>query len=166
MDEMNERDLASRGEHQQSAEEVDDQFRALMEGLRTTIPGVMVMFSFLLVLPFQTQFIELSTVNTIVYYMAFGSAASSAILLMAPGVHQRVRAPISGIKRRQMSHVMAATRLAIVGTGFFLVSIVSVVYLVSSLVLGGVFAAVAGGIIALVAVWSWFFLPLVRFESS
>jgi Zn-dependent protease len=48
----------------------------------------------------------------------------------------------------------------------FLVSIVSVVYLVSSLVLGGVFAAVAGGIIALVAVWSWFFLPLVRFESS
>jgi hypothetical protein len=47
-----------------------------------------------------------------------------------------------------------------------LVSIVSVVYLVSSLVLGGVFAAVAGGIIALVAVWSWFFLPLVRFESS
>lgn len=27
--------------------EVDDQFRSLMEGLRTTIPGVMVLFSFL-----------------------------------------------------------------------------------------------------------------------
>jgi hypothetical protein len=137
-----------------------------MEGLRTTIPGVMVMFSFLLVLPFQTQFIELSTVNTVMYYVAFGSAASSSILLMAPGVHQRVRAPISGIRRRQMSHVMAATRLAIVGTGFFLVSIVSVVYLVSSLVVGGVFAAVAGGTIALVAVWSWFLLPLLQFGSN
>jgi hypothetical protein len=61
---------------------------------------------------------------------------------------------------------MAATRLAIVGTGFFLVSIVSVVYLVSSLVVGGVFAAVAGGTIALVAVWSWFLLPLLQFGSN
>ena len=31
--------------------DVDDQFRSLMEGLRTTLPGVQVLFAFLVVLP-------------------------------------------------------------------------------------------------------------------
>lgn len=137
-----------------------------MEGLRTTIPGVMVMFSFLLVVPFQSQFVELSTVNTIVFYIAFGSAASSAILLIAPSVHQRVRAPISGIRRRTMSHVMTATRLTIVGTVFFMVTIVSVVFLVSSLLGGDLFAIFATALAAALASWAWFYLPLVHFDKK
>ncbi len=35
---------------------VDDRFRALLEGLRTTIPGVMVLFAFLLTVPLATSF--------------------------------------------------------------------------------------------------------------
>ena len=33
--------------------DVDDQFRAILEGLRTTLPGVQVLFAFLLTLPLQ-----------------------------------------------------------------------------------------------------------------
>lgn len=39
--------------HEASPDEIDDQFRAVLEGLRTTIPGVMVRFSFLLALHFR-----------------------------------------------------------------------------------------------------------------
>lgn len=161
---MNGGEDVSRG-HERS-EEVDDQFRALMEGLRTTIPGVMVVFSFLLVLPFQSQFLELSTVNSVVYYVAFGSAAASAILLIAPSVHQRVRAPISGIRRHSISHVMAATRLAIVGTALFAVTIVSAVYLVSALLGGGLFATLAAALTVAMVSWAWFYLPIVRFRRE
>jgi hypothetical protein len=149
-----------------SNDEVDDQFRALMEGLRTTIPGVMVLFSFLLVLPLQASFGDISDPNTIVYYVAFSSAAVSSILLIAPSVHQRVRAPISGIKRTSWNHVMTATRIAIAGTVFFLVSVAAVVYLVSSLVFYDWLGIMATVMIAVTAAWAWFYLPLVRFNRK
>lgn len=149
-----------------SAEEIDDQFRAIMEGLRTSIPGVMVLFSFLLVLPLQSSFTEIDEVNRIVYYVAFTSAAIAAVLLIAPSVHQRVRAPISGIKRRSWGHVMYATKLAIAGTVFFLIAIAAVVFLVSSLVFTNVLAIAATIAIAVISTWSWFYVPLVSFGND
>jgi len=144
-------------------EEVDDQFRAVLEGLRTTIPAVMVLFSFLLILPLQASFGDVSDPNTIVYYIAFASAAISSVLLISPSVHQRVRAPISGITRHTYSHVMYATKLALAGTVVFLVAIVAVVYLVSSLVFSDPIAIGASGVVAAVACWAWFYVPLVTF---
>ena len=149
-----------------SDEEVDDQFRALMEGLRTTIPGVMVLFSFLLVLPLQASFGDISDPNTIVFYIAFASAAISSVLLIAPSVHQRVRGPITGIKRTTWSHVMYATKVAIAGTVAFMISIASVVFLVSSLVFTDWLAIVATVIVSATAAWAWFYLPLVRFNRD
>lgn len=149
-----------------SDEEVDNQFRAVLEGLRTTIPGVMVLFSFLLLLPLQTSFGDLSDVNALIFYVAFTSAAVSSVLLIAPSVHQRVRAPISGIKRRTASHVMFATKVALAGTVTFLVSIMAVVYLVTSLVFNDVFAVAATVITTLIASWAWFYLPLVTFNKD
>lgn len=145
---------------------VDDQFRALMEGLRTTIPGVMVLFAFLLTLPLQAPFDEIGGVGTTFYYVAFLSSALAAILLIAPSVHQRVRAPVSGIRRREIQHVMVAARLAIAGTVLFLVSISASVYLVTSLVLDDIPASVATALVAAVAGWSWFYVPLVRFGKG
>ena len=145
--------------------EVDDQFRAMMEGLRTTIPGVMVLFSFLLLLPLQVPFDEISDVNVVIFYVAFASAAISSVLLIAPSVHQRVRAPISGIKRHTRSHVMFATKVALAGSVTFLVSIVAVVYLVSSLVFDDVLAIAATVVISIISGWAWFYVPLVTFNK-
>lgn len=147
-------------------QDVDDQFRAVLEGLRTTIPGVMVLFSFLLILPLQSSFPEISTSNTAVFYTAFVSAALSSVLLIAPSVHQRVRAPISGIRRTSLEHVMSATKIAIVGTVLFLISISAVVYLVSSIVFADSFAAVATTVTTVIAGWAWFYVPLVRFRHQ
>lgn len=150
---------------ERDAQDVDDQFRAVLEGLRTTIPGVMVLFSFLLILPLQSAFPEISAGNTAVFYTAFVSAALSSVLLIAPSVHQRVRAPISGIRRTSLEHVMSATKIAIVGTVLFLVSISAVVYLVSSLVFDHSLAAVATAVTTAVAGWTWFYVPLIRFRD-
>lgn len=155
-----------RANNPQDQEEIDDQFRALMEGLRTTIPGVMVLFSFLLILPLQASFADLGDVNTYVFYVAFGSAALASVLLISPSVHQRVRAPISGIKRRTWSHVMYATKMAIAGTVAFLVAISAVVFLVSSLVFSDQAAIVATVFLATIAAWAWFYVPLIKFDTS
>lgn len=144
-------------------QEIDDQFRSLMEGLRTTIPGVMVLFAFLLTLPLQPAFAGLTTLDRNVFYLAFVASALAAVLLISPSVHQRLRAPISGLRRGSWSHVMTATRLSIAGTVSFSIAIGSVVYLVSSLVFATPVAIVATAITAGVLYWSWFHLPLVTF---
>jgi len=147
-----------------SQDDVDAQFRALMEGLRTTIPGVMTLFAFLLILPLQSSFADLGGVDKSVYYTAFGSSALASVLLIAPSVHQRVRAPISGIKRRTFDHVMTGVRLAIAGTMIFLVAVGAVVYLITALVFATPLAIVATIVVSAVAIWAWFYLPLVHFR--
>lgn len=161
---MNSADSKSESGGDKSPQEVDDQFRAIMEGLRTTIPGVMVLFSFLLILPLQSSFSEISSTDTAVFYTAFLSSALSSVLLIAPSVHQRVRAPISGIRRTTLEHVMTATRIAVVGTVLFLLSISAVVYLVSAIVFADSVAALATAGTTLIAGWAWFYVPLVRFR--
>lgn len=143
----------------------DDQFRALMEGLRTTIPGVTVLFGFLLALPFQSDFGEIAAVDRFTYGVAFLSTALAAVLLIAPSVHQRVRGLMTGIPRRSPEHVKVAVALTVVGTVSFLIAIVSSTYLVSSVRLGSVGAGIVLAATALLAAWSWFYLPLVTFKK-
>lgn len=157
---------AAPGTSKPDADEIDNQFRALMEGLRTTIPGMMVFFAFLLTLPLQVRFASLSRVDRAAFYIAFFSSALSALLLISPSVHQRMRAPKTGIKRRTLAHVMIAVKLALAGTVFFLIAIVAVVYLVSVLVFTTAWAAVAATVgVAGFAIWAWFYIPLIEFEK-
>lgn len=146
--------------------EVDDQFRALMEGLRTTLPGVQVLFGFLLVLPLQVPFADLAGPQLWAYYTAFSTAAFASLLLIAPSVHQRVRSVESGVPRRHMRHVIVAVWLAIVGSISFLISMVASVYLVSELVLRTSWALIAGAITLAVGLWAWIYLPLVSFARD
>jgi hypothetical protein len=144
--------------------ELDDAFRAVMEGLRTTLPGVQVLFAFLLTMPLQPGFSELDRLDRDVFYLAFASSALASVLLITPSVHQRIRAPISGLRRRTARHVFVAIRIANAGTVIAAVALSASVYLVTSLVFGDRAGAVAAGVLALVTAWAWFYLPLVSFR--
>lgn len=143
----------------------DEQFRALMEGLRTTIPGVTVLFGFLLALPFQSDFGDIGAVDRFTYGLAFLSTALASVLLIAPSAHQRVRALLTGIPRRSPEHVRVAVALTVAGTVCFLVAIVASSYLVASVRLGSVGAGITLATIGGLAGWSWFYLPLVTFSK-
>jgi hypothetical protein len=78
-------------------ESADDTFRALMEGLRTTIPGVTVLFGFLLALPFQSDFgSHLDRRSDHLRRRVPLGRRWRAVLLIAPSVHQRVRGLMTG----------------------------------------------------------------------
>lgn len=136
-----------------------------MEGLRTTIPGVTVLFGFLLALPFQSDFGEIGAVDRFTYGLAFLSTALASVLLIAPSAHQRVRGLITGIPRQSPEHLKVALVLTVAGTVSFLVAIVASSYLVASVRLGSVGAAITLAVIGGLAAWSWFYLPLVTFRK-
>lgn len=154
------------GDGRDDQNEVDDQFRALMEGLRTTLPGVQVLFAFLLALPLQASFTDLEATQLWAYYIAFATAAISSLLLIAPSVHQRVRSVRSGVRRRHLRHVIVAVWLTIVGSITFLISMVASVYLVTELVLRTTWASVAVAVTLGLGLWAWFYLPLVSFARD
>ena len=148
-------------------EDVEDAFRAVMQGLRLTLPGVQVLFAFLLTLPLQAAFGELETFGKGAYFVAFSCSAVASILLIAPSAHQRFRAPATGVYRRSERHLAFTVRLTIVGTLFSAVAMGASVYLVAFLVLGSTIgAAVATAAIALLIGWAWMFIPLVTFRGS
>jgi hypothetical protein len=150
---------------EQDGNEVDDAFRAVLEGLRTTLPGVQVLFAFLLILPFQPLFTDLTSWELRAFYVAFFGSALASILLIAPSAHQRIRAPISGVKRRSARHLQTTVRITIAGTIIFAVALVAAVYLVSSLVLTEIPALLATVAVTALLGWSWFFVPLVTFAD-
>ena len=147
-------------------DDVDDAYKALMEGLRTTLPGVMVLFAFLLTIPVQVSFLSLTFDERTAYYIAFVSSAIAAILLIAPSAHQRVRAPQTGIRRRSARHLWFTVRMTIVGTAFFAVALGAATYLVTAIVLDQRLAAAVTALIVLLAAWAWFWLPAIQFEHD
>jgi uncharacterized membrane protein len=150
----------------ESQSDVDDQFRAILEGLRTTLPGVQVLFAFLLVLPLQASFAEIRDLERFAYYVAFFGSAMASVLLIAPSAHQRLRAPITGVERRSRAHLRITILLTIVGTVVFAVSLAAAVFLISMLTLTDSVAVAATGAVALVIAWSWFYVPLVTFQRT
>jgi hypothetical protein len=146
--------------------DVDDAFRSILEGLRTTLPGVQVLFAFLLTLPFTSRFGELRGIERAVYYVAFFSSAVASVLLIAPSAHQRLRAPASGVRRRSQAHLLATVRITIAGTVVFVIALTSAVYLVSTIVFEDVAAAVATAAVAVLILWAWFYVPLVSFNRD
>src|SRR5262245_48072445 len=72
-----------------SADELDQEWTELVEELRLAIPGVQVLFAFLLVLPFYDSFGKLVALQRYVYFAALISAAVATVLLISPSVNHR-----------------------------------------------------------------------------
>ncbi len=145
--------------------DVDDQFRALMEGLRTTLPGVQVLFAFLLTLPLQAAFVEIRDMERVAYYVAFFGSAMASVLLIAPSAHQRIRAPLTGVERKSERHLRITVLITIAGTVIFAIALTAAVFLISTLVLTDSVAVAATIAVMAVIAWSWFYMPLVTFRS-
>ena len=147
-------------------ESVDSQFRSLLEGLRTSIPATQVLFAFLLTAPLQGGFSDIGQTERIAFAIAFYASGVASVLLVAPSVHQRVRAPLTGVQRRSKKHLVWATWIGIAGSVSALVAISATVCLVSSIVFDSVVAIVAGTVITVITIWSWLYLPLFTFRSG
>lgn len=152
------------GDPEATRQDVDEAFRAIMEGLRTTLPGTQALFGFLLIVPFQRSFESFGTLDRAAFYTAFIAAALATVLLIAPSAHQRMRAPLSGVKRRSQTHLTITVWVTILGTVVFAISLTAAVFLVSRIVFDNTTAAAATAGIVLTAAYTWFYLPVVTFE--
>ena len=147
---------ARRGYDEGPKERVDRELIELLNELRVALPGVQVLFAFLLVVPFSQRFDALSASDRRVYFAAvLGSAAASAFLI-APSAHHRLRFR-SGAKERMLK---VANALAIAGMVALAFSMGCVVYVISTVIHSAATAAVITGVVTAGIVGLWFVLPL------
>jgi hypothetical protein len=128
----------------------------LLQELRIVIPGVQVLFAFLLTVPFSQGFTKLDSLQRGVFFATLLCTAAATALLIAPSSHHRLLFR-QGVReqRVQMGNV-----LAILGLAFLVPAMVGVLFVITDLMFGLVTASVVTAIVALGFVLLWFVLPL------
>lgn len=155
-----ERDWQTRTEENGPREDAERDWSALLEELRVILPGVQVLFGFLLTIPFTQRFEVVSPSERAVFYGTLLCAALATTFLIAPSAHHRLRS--GGPPSR--SGLGMAGRLALVGTVFLAVTISGAIWLVTSVLFGSTPATVVAALSAGTISWLWYGLPLLRYH--
>jgi MFS family permease len=137
-------------------------FDQMLQELRVVIPGVQVLFAFLLAVPFSTRFDRVDQFERVVFFIALLFAAFAVVLLLAPSIQHRLL-----FRHEQKRYLVeTGTRLTIAGMTALALSMTLSLVLVAHF-LYGLWAA---GIVAAFALVSygtvWYALPLERRRRS
>jgi Family of unknown function (DUF6328) len=134
------------------------QMAELLQELRVALPGVQILFGFLLTVPFQQRFGDVTEFQQTVYFVTLVAAAVAAAFLIAPSAYHRVmfeqhdKPTIIHIGTGQMLVGLAALALAMNGA----------VLLVTDVLFASGTVAVTVVLLATLYLTLWFGFGLVR----
>jgi Family of unknown function (DUF6328) len=146
------------GREETDDERIDRNLGELLQELRVALPGVQVLFGFLLAVPFQRNFEKISAFDEKVYFGTLLCTAISAALLISPTAYHRLTFHLQ--QKREL--IFLANRLAIAGLGFLALAMTGVLMLITDVLYGTVATAVVTGCAAAMFAGLWYALPLRR----
>ena len=150
------RERNRQGRDETPLQQLDRNWGDLLQELRVAQTGVQLLTGFLMVLPFQPRFADLTQYQLVTYLVTLAAAVIATAFLIAPvSIHRML------FRRRQRrATVQIAHRLAQVGLALLGVAIVGVVLLIFSFVLGAT-AGIIGAVLAgLLLISLWVLLPI------
>jgi hypothetical protein len=146
------------GRPETDAERVDRNLGELLGELRVALPGVQVLFAFLLVVPFNQRFADVTSFQEKVYFATLLCSAAASAFLIAPSVHHRIE-----FRRQDKEHiVLVANRLAVVGLAFLAIAMTGVILLVTDVLFHTAMTVAAAVVVGATFAVLWFALPLRR----
>jgi cation transport ATPase len=148
----------SEGRRERSKAELDQEWSELVEEHRLAMPGVQVLFGFLLILPFQNRFEELTIQQKYVYFSALICATLAIVLLITPTAAHRIR----WRQADKEALLQTATRTAIAATVFMAAAVTGSVYLITDFLFGHPATAIVVAFVGAAFVGFWYVFPLVR----
>lgn len=149
-------DRARRERHESRLEQLDRNWTDLLQELRVTQTGVQLLTGFLLTLPFQSKFADLTVFERTVYLATVTASVLATALVIAPvSLHRMLFRRHARRETVQIGHRLALAGLTLLG-----VAMLGVVTLVFAVVLGDRVGVIAGAAIGVIIVVLWGALPL------
>ena len=139
-------------------ERVNRELIELLNELRVALPGVQVLFAFLLAVPFSQRFGQVTDVQKDAYMAALLCTLAGSVFLMAPTAHHRIRFRDPD----KEALLKLANAFAIVGTVFLALGMTAVVFLVTDLLFKDLVTAIVTGLSVGMFAVLWYALPLLR----
>jgi len=146
------------GRDETEQERLDRNLNELLQELRVAIPGVQVLFAFLLAVPFQTGFSKVNNFQRDVYFATLIFTAISAVLLMSPTAYHRLTFRYQ--QKRKL--VFYSNRFAIGGIIFLALAMTGAIILVTDVLFSTTAMLVVTALAVLAFSLFWFALPLQR----
>ena len=153
---------ADDGRDESPTQRADRNLTELLQELRVALPGVQVLFAFLLAVPFQPSFGDVTDFQERVYFATLLLSALASALLIAPTAYHRLN-----FARGDKPHIVqVASRLTIAGVAALALAMTGAVLLVTDYLFSTATAIVTVAIVGLVFSVLWFGLPLRRRRST
>jgi hypothetical protein len=150
------------GRNETKEERLDRNLQELLGELRVILPGVQVLFAFLLVAPFNQRFADISSFQKYLYLGTLLAAAGASVLLIAPSIHHRIT-----FRTQDKDHlIMRANQLTIAGCGLLALSMTGAIWLITGYLFGTAITAVAAGGVGVVFAVLWYGVPLRRVRQQ
>jgi hypothetical protein len=145
--------------HETEEERLDRNLDELLQGLRVALPGIQVLFAFLLVVPFQQGWQTVTDFERTIYYITLLLTAAACVCLIAPTARHRMR-----FREQDKKWIVdTSNRLAIAGLALMGSAMCGVLLLISHVVYGsGAVVGIVPAVFGTLILWIWFGAPLLR----
>jgi hypothetical protein len=145
-----------------SQDRTERQMAELLQELRIALPGVQILFAFLLTVPFAAGFQRVTSFQKTTLFIALLASAASAVCMIAVPATHRLR-----FQRRDRVYIVTVSnRYLIAGIALLAVGIVAALMCLTDFLYGGLATWIWPGLIAIALLWLWFVRPLLRGRSS
>ena len=140
------------------AERLDRQLLELLNEVRVAVPGVQVLFAFLLTVPFTQAWDDTTDLQRDVYFATLLLTAVATALLLAPSAVHRLL-----FQRGDKKFIVTlANRVTVAGLAALALAVTGAVFLVTDVLFDITSAAIAAGCIFGFTLALWYVLPLSR----
>ena len=139
-------------------ERLNRQLNELLQEIRVAMPGVQILFAFLLAVPFNERFEETTDFQVKVYLFTLICAGVASACFIAPTAYHRIMFE----QRDKPKLISMSTHFAIAGLGALALAMTGAVLLVTDFLFSPATAAVVTVLLFALFAWLWFGLATTR----
>jgi hypothetical protein len=150
------------GREETEDERVDRNLQEMLGELRVALPGVQVLFAFLLVVPFNQRFTEVTQFQKTVFFVTLLCTTASTLCLIAPTTHHRLEFR----QQHKQEIVSTGNRVVILGLLLLAVAMTGAVMLITDFLYGSTTTVVASAAVGAAFLLIWYAIPLRRLARS
>jgi hypothetical protein len=143
-------------------ERVDRNLQEMLGELRVALPGVQVLFAFLLVVPFNQRFADVTQFQKTVFFATLLCTAASTVCLIAPTAHHRLEFR----QQNKEQIVRTGNRIVVLGLLLLAVAMTGAVMFVTDFLYARTTTTVVAAALGATFLVLWYLIPARRLAQS